>query len=240
MLELLRREQKMKNNIMVIAAHPDDEVLGCGATIAKHTKAGDKVKVIILAEGLTSRSKHRNPKENACELSQLVKSARKANDILGVSSIEFCDFPDNRMDSVDLLDIIKVVEGYIQQFKPEIIYTHHTGDLNIDHRIVQQAVVTACRPTSFCTVKTILFFEVPSSTEWQVATSFPYFKPNWFVNVSDTLSLKLKAMEEYHSEAREWPHPRSVLALQHLARWRGASIGVDAAEAFLLGRRLLG
>lgn len=229
----------MSKSILVIAAHPDDEVLGCGATMAKHTQSGDEVNVVILSEGLTSRDNQRNREKYSYELSELANSAQKANDILGVSSLTLHDFPDNRMDSIDLLDIIKVVEGFIKKYKPEVVYTHHAGDLNIDHRLVHEAVVTACRPVPFYPVKMLLFFEIPSSTDWQMPGLAPCFIPNWFVDVSDTLSLKLRALDIYKSEMRIWPHARSIPALEYLSRWRGASVGVEAAEAFILGRKLV-
>lgn len=228
-----------KKRILVIAAHPDDEVLGCGATIARHTKLGDEVRVVILAEGVTSRDKKRDRKQRSSDLSQLAKAAHKANEVLGVSSLNLHNFPDNRMDSIDLLDVVKVVEGFINKYEPEIVYTHHYGDLNIDHKIVHEAVVTACRPMPSQIAKTLLFFEIPSSTEWRMSNTTSYFIPNWFMNVTDTLSIKLKALEVYQSEMRKWPHSRSIEAVEHLARWRGASVGVEAAEAFVLGRNLV-
>lgn len=229
-----------KENILVIVAHPDDEILGCGATMANHIKNGDSVQVVIMAEGLTSRDEQRDCEKRGQELSELIQQSRKANAILGVENVHFEKFPDNRMDSVDLLDVVKIVEKHIQVVKPSIVYTHHSGDVNIDHRIVHSAIVTACRPTPGQCVKTILSFEVSSSTEWQPPGSSTYFTPNWFVDISDTLELKLKALNEYKTEMRLWPHSRSVKALDYLAKWRGATIGVEAAEAFYLGRNILG
>ena len=230
----------MSSTILVIAAHPDDEVLGCGGTIARHAKAGDDVHVVILGEGITSRDDKRIREANKDGLSKLSKAAHQANDILGVKSLVLHDFPDNRMDSLDRLDVIKVVEGFIERFEPDKIYTHHCGDLNIDHRRIHEAVVTACRPMPGNQgVDTILFFEVPSNTEWQPPGSAVPFAPDWFVDISKTLELKLQALLAYESEMRPWPHARSVKAVEHLAGWRGASIGVAAAEAFILGRRLI-
>lgn len=223
-------------NILVIAAHPDDEVLGCGATIGKHVQAGDKVHVVILAEGVTSRDPRRQQEMRAGDLSALAKEAHAANETLGVSSLTLHNFPDNRMDSVDRLEVIKVVEGFIDRFRPEVVYSHHSGDLNIDHRIIHEAVVTGCRPVSNHPVKALLFFEVLSNTEWQIPGSASVFAPNWFVDVSKTLDVKLNALERYGSEIRSWPHPRSIDGVRHLARLRGASAGLDAAEAFMLGR----
>jgi LmbE family N-acetylglucosaminyl deacetylase len=226
-------------NILVVAAHPDDEVLGCGGTIAKHSQKGDSVHVIILAEGVTSRDTQRNPEERKSELSALAKMADQASEILGATSLSLHNFPDNRMDSCDLLDIIKVIENAINKYNPDIIYTHHSCDVNIDHCRIHEAVVTACRPLPGSQIKTLLFFEVASSTEWQTPNSAPAFTPNWFVDISDTLSIKLKALETYQSEMRPWPHPRSIPGLEYLAKWRGSMIGVEAAEAFVLGRNII-
>ncbi len=224
--------------VLVVAAHPDDEVLGCGGTIAKHSQQGDEVHVIILAEGATSRDAKRDRHKRESELSALAQAARQASDILGVKSLTLHDFPDNRMDSCDLLDIIKVVEQAVDRYSPDIIYTHHGGDLNIDHRRIHEAVVTAARPVPGNWIETLLFFEVASSTEWQIPGSAPLFSPNWFVDISDTLNVKLKALETYQSEMRSWPHARSLEALAALAKWRGANIGVEASEAFILGRHI--
>lgn len=223
------------NKVLVVAAHPDDEVLGCGATIAKHRQAGDEVHVVILAEGLTSRGD--TGQDFSEDLTRLRASAEKAHRILGSSSLELQRLPDNRMDSVDLLDIVKVVEAAIAQRQPSIVYTHHGGDLNIDHQKTHEAVLTACRPQPNGLVKKLLFFEVASSTDWQSYQSAP-FVPNWFVDISSTLPLKMQALQAYQSEMRAWPHARSIEALEHLAKWRGASVGVNAAEAFMLGRQI--
>jgi N-acetylglucosamine malate deacetylase 1 len=225
--------------ILVIAAHPDDEILGCGATMAKHVKNGDQVYVAILAEGITSRDKTRNRSNKEKELSLLAEEANKANEVIGVSELKLFDFPDNRMDSIDLLDIIKVVEELIETYKPDIIYTHHIGDVNIDHQRIHQAVITACRPIpNKHKIKQLLFFEVLSSTEWQPVEGTP-FNPNWFVDVTETMDAKLEALKIYNHEMRNWPHSRSIKATQHLAGLRGASIGIEAAEAFMLGRNIL-
>lgn len=224
--------------VLVVAAHPDDEILGCGGTIARHARAGDEVHVVIMAEGATSRGRQRDADAQRGEIGSLADAARKANALLGVVSVTLHGLPDNRMDSMDRLDVIKLVEGDVERVRPDLVYTHHAGDLNIDHRIVHESVLTACRPQPSSTVKTLLFFEVPSSTEWNLAVSAPVFAPNWFVDVSDVLALKLDALACYQSEMRPWPHARSVKAVEHLAGWRGASVGMEAAEAFVLGRLL--
>ena len=225
-------------SILVVAAHPDDEVLGCGASVAKWAKAGNEVHVVILAEGATSRDATRNPEARIEELSTLAKAAQSAGEILGVTSVRLFNFPDNRMDSVDRLEVIKIGEEQIELVKPETVVTHHYGDINIDHQITHQAVVTACRPQPRESVRRLLVFEVPSSTEWQPPNTSPVFRPNWFEDVSKTLERKLQALEIYAEEMRTWPHSRSLQAVEHLARWRGSSVGYEAAEAFMLLREL--
>lgn len=227
-------------NVLVIAAHPDDEVLGCGGVMARHAQEGDNVYTVILAEGLTSRRRERDRNLYSGEFDILHKAAQKANDILGVKELRLLEFPDNRMDSMDRLDIIKELEDIINEIKPNIIYTHHVGDVNIDHRRIHEAVLTAVRPIpGNHHVDELLYFETASSTEWMTAGSAPAFVPNWYVGIEGTLHLKLKALEAYEYEMREWPHARSVKALDYLAKWRGANIGIEAAESFVLGRKII-
>ena len=227
-----------KQNVLVIAAHPDDEVLGCGGALARHSDNGDEIHVIIISEGLTSRQISRDRKSMSTELSDLGESALNSSKVLGIDNIELLNFPDNRLDSLDRLDLVKTVEMYVSKINPSTIYTHHSGDVNIDHRRIHEAVITACRPVPENQVKTILSFEVASSTEWQVPGSSPYFTPNWFVDISQQLSRKLEALQAYSTELRPWPHPRSLQAVKHQAHWRGAQSGVNAAEAFYLLRNL--
>ncbi|MFA6901898.1 MAG: PIG-L deacetylase family protein [Gallionellaceae bacterium] len=226
----------MSQSILVLAAHPDDEVLGCGGTIAKFADQGAIVHVAFLADGVFSREGKAVVQQDELRIRRA--AAKKACDILGVKSVSFGEFPDNRMDTVALLDITKALENLIAEYKPEVVFTHHAGDVNIDHRRMHEAAVTACRPQRGHLVKTLLCFEVPSSTEWQLPGSAPIFAPNWFVDISDTLDRKFAALDAYAAELRDWPHPRSRQGVEHLARWRGATVGVDAAEAFMLGRQL--
>ena len=223
---------------LIVAAHPDDEVLGCGGSMAKWAEQGNQVDVLILAEGATSRDNKRDRDLRSDELSKLKKCANDSAKVLGINSIHLLNFPDNRMDSVDLLDIVKQVEKYINKIKPEIVLTHHAYDLNIDHQLTHQSVVTACRPEPMHSVKRILSFEVASSTEWQAPIASKAFIPNWYENVSDTISKKTKALKAYKDEMRDWPHPRSLRAVKNLAKWRGATIGCEAAEAFMLIREI--
>lgn len=227
------------NKVLVIAAHPDDEILGCGATIAKHILNGDQVKIVIAAEGLTSRLVTRDEVDLGQELESLRKVTRDANAILGVEDIEFLNLPDNRMDSIDLLDVVKRIELIISRLQPDIIYTHFPNDLNIDHRILSEAVLTATRPMPGKKVKEIYFFEIASSTEWNYSgqPSMGFF-PNYYVEVAGTIDKKVQALEIYKGEMRSFPHSRSIENLKNISLVRGASIGERAAEAFVLARKI--
>jgi LmbE family N-acetylglucosaminyl deacetylase len=227
------------NRVLVVAAHPDDEVLGCGGTIARHADAGDQVKVLIVAEGATSRQQQRNRLQAGDELCTLAQAAQIAGSILGAAGVELLHLPDNRLDSLDRLDLIKRLEERIDRHQPQLVYVHHAGDVNVDHRRLHEAVVTACRPTPGHPVRRLLSFEVASSSEWQPPGSAPAFQPNWFVDISAQWQRKREALMAYASEMRPWPHARSLEALEHLARWRGAQVGVEAAEAFCLLRQLV-
>lgn len=221
-------------SVLVVAAHPDDETLGCGGTIARLAAEGATVRVAFLADGVSSR-----PADSSVlrrDLESRRAAARAACRQLGATDPSFGDFPDNRMDSVNLLEVTKAIETLVDTFKPDTVLTHHAGDLNIDHRRTHEAVVTACRPRRDHPVRTLLCFEVPSSTEWQLAGSAPAFSPNWFMDISASLPAKLAALEKYTAEMRAFPHPRSREAVTHLARWRGATVGAEAAEAFVVGR----
>jgi LmbE family N-acetylglucosaminyl deacetylase len=226
-------------SVLVIAAHPDDEVLGCGGTIARHADSGDQVQVLIVAEGATSRQRRRDRNEATQKLTELAKAARHASAILGAQDVELLDLPDNRLDSLDRLDLIKQIEEQIARYQPEVVYVHHAGDVNVDHRRLHEAVVTACRPTPGQPVRQLLSYEVASSTEWQPPGSAPAFQPNWFVDISAQWPRKRQALQAYATEMQAWPHARSIDAIEHQARWRGAQAGVEAAEAFYLLRQLV-
>lgn len=228
----------MLSPIAVIAAHPDDEVLGCGGTLARMVKNGCVLHILILADGESSRLEN-NQIDNSMLRNDRYLVARNAAKLIGCEDIEFLSLPDNRLDSLDRLKIIKHIEGFIKKNQPKTIFTHHAGDVNIDHRIVHDAVIAACRPQPGYCVTEILFFEVPSSTEWRPPGSAIAFNPNFFVDISETLQIKLSALEAYNNELRPFPHPRSLEAVEALAKWRGATVGVSAAEAFIIGRKLV-
>lgn len=227
---------KMKN-VLVVAAHPDDELLGEGGTVRRLVNAGATVRAIILAEGLTSRAMTRE-ESDLSELAELQADARAAASVVGFESIDFCGFPDNRMDEVDLLDIIKKVSQFVDLYRPDTIFTHHHGDLNIDHRRTCEAVLTACRPVGEYSVKRIYGFETPSSTEWNYTCAEP-FRPNVYFDVSETIESKIEGMSKYRSEGAKAPHPRSPEALKALAAYRGSNVGCAYAEAFVLLREVL-
>jgi len=229
----------MPESVLVLVAHPDDEVLGIGGTIARHVALGDKVDIVIAAEGATSRDNVRNVQLRQKKLDELQSATRKAVVRLGAHSVRFLGFPDNRCDSVDRLDLVKAIEKAVTEIEPHTVYVHHCGDVNIDHRRLHEAAYTACRPTPGHPVKRMLAFETVSSTEWTPPVSLPPFLPNVFIDIEDYWSQKRAALEAYQQEMHAWPYSRSIAAVEHLGRWRGASVGVGMAEAFMLLREVL-
>lgn len=227
----------MKENILVVAAHPDDEVLGLGGTIARLAREGHAIHVLIMADGESSRFDSTLPREHELNRARMT-AAETARSILGYHSLQIEQLPDNRLDSVNLLEIVKIIEGTLLDFQPSKVFTHHRGDVNIDHQLVHEAVLAACRPQPDNKVKELIFFEVPSSTEWRPPGSSVNFSPNLFIDISDTLQVKLDALSAYQKELRPFPHPRSLEAVVALAKWRGASAGLKGAEAFFMGRKI--
>ena len=232
--------------ILIIVAHPDDEVLGMGGTIAKHSKNGDDVTVAYLTTGITARrsSDYRNSssydlsknniQKNKKQISQLQVNAKESSKILGVKKTIFYDYPDNELDSIPLVKIVKTIEEIISKEKPDMVYTSHSKDLNIDHRITCKATLIACKSTSFL-IKEILCFEIYSSTEW----TFSYdFKPNYFVDIEKELNKKMNAMKKYKNEIRKFPHPRSLENIKNSAKRWGTVCGFNAAEAFQIAHKI--
>ncbi len=218
-------------SVLVIAAHPDDEVLGCGGTIARLAREGEAVYIGILGEGHTSRYASREAADGAA-VEALRAGSRHAAELLGARDLFLHGLPDNRFDTVALLDVVKIIEDLIDKLGPDVIYTQHGGDLNIDHACTYRATLTAARPMAGRSIRAVYAYEVASSTEWAFQRFSPVFQPNAFVDISETLDRKIEAMQAYESEARAFPHPRSPEALRaNAARW-GSVIGRRAAEAF--------
>ena len=219
----------MNKSILVIAAHPDDEVLGCGGTIARHVIDGDTVNIVFMSDGVKSRI---NSTDDAVDNRK--KAAINASKVLGLSCEHiFLGFPDNSIDTIPLLELVQSLEKVVQKFLPDVVYTHHAGDLNIDHQLTHDAAMTACRPLPGFCVKEIYSFEVLSSSEWSVKKPFI---PNYFVDISTTFELKMLAIKQYDFEMRKFPHPRSIEAVEALYKFRGAISGLKAAEAFIVER----
>jgi LmbE family N-acetylglucosaminyl deacetylase len=235
MLESLKSKK-----IMVVVAHPDDELLGVGATMHRLIhEYGVLAHVVILGEGITSRSETRDTVKWEKELAAHRENIHSAQAKIGYQSVNIFDFPDNRFDSVALLDIIKVVEKEKLQFNPEVVFTHHGGDLNIDHQRTFEAVITACRPMAEESVRAIYTFETPSGTEWRASTDPRHFVPNSFMTLSEKdVEAKILGMESYEFERRKFPHPRSPEALTIQAQRWGVAIGEKYAEAFCLVRSI--
>lgn len=207
--------------LLVVAAHPDDEILGCGGTMAKLADEGHHVSCLLLSSGRMGKW-------------QLDDAGRFLSEIIGIRDYSWDEYPDNRFDTVPLLDVVQTIEGVLRTIEPDMIFTHHYNDLNVDHRVTYQAILTACRPVATKPVRQICSFEVLSSTEWQLPSAF---EANMFIDVTRTLDRKLKAMREaYGRELQEYPHPRSTKGIAIQAARRGMDCGLQAAEAFRLVR----
>lgn len=222
--------------IAVIVAHPDDEVLGVGGTIKKHIDRGDEVYIFIMCEGKSSRydSYESFLKANECVTEEETFNALRNIGIMP-SQIKFFNLPNNRLDGVQLLDIVKILEKQVAPYKPDIIYTHYYNDLNIDHQLVARAVVTQFRALPDSYVKEIIYFETLSSTESACCIGNS-FCPNLFVDITEQLDMKLAALSCYKSELRDAPHPRRENCVRMQAILQGAKVGVYAAEAFMIAR----
>jgi LmbE family N-acetylglucosaminyl deacetylase len=223
--------------VLVIAAHPDDEVLGCGGTIARRAQDGDEVYIAILGEGITSRYAQREEADPSLTADLHARSCQVAKD-LGARDIFLANLPDNRFDTVPLLEVVKLLENLVRRFQPQVVYTQHGGDLNIDHGVVYRATLCATRPVAGHPVREVYAYEVASSTEWAFQKFEPSFRPNLFMDISSTLVQKIAAMQTYESEARPFPHPRSPEALRAAAQRWGSAVGLQAAEAFELVRSI--
>lgn len=224
----------MSKQVLIIAAHPDDETYGSGGCIARHVRQGDSVSVLILTDGVTAR-------HNELELQKA--AARKACKTLGVENVHFAGLQDQRLDGTPLLEVINPIHERIQALRPAVVYTHHRGDVNQDHRVVFAATLVAARPFGDSPIKRLICYEVPSSTEWAPPFAEWAFLPDIYVDIQETLEKKLSAIEAYEetfeSEVKPFPHPRSPEAVRIYAHNRGLNVGMQYAEAFMLVRELI-
>lgn len=218
--------------ILVIAAHPDDEILGPGATIARHAARGDECTIAIVADSGSTRYDEE-------VIASVRDSAHRAAGKLGVSDVRFGGMPDQALDTLPIISITQWIEKIAADVRPEWVYLHHRGDINRDHQLIAEAGLTALRPYSASFVERILAFETPSATEWGGPYVETSFVPNVFVDVADHLDSKLRAIAEYETELRPFPHPRSVEALRARASHWGSVIGASAAEPFALVREIV-
>jgi LmbE family N-acetylglucosaminyl deacetylase len=217
--------------VAVVAAHPDDEILGAGGTLAKHISRGDEVHAVVVADGATSRYE--------AEMVQvLADAAKRAADVVGFASLRTCALPDQRLDDLPLLAVTRAVEGVLAELRPAVVYSHFPGDVNLDHSVVARAAWTACRPYVLPGLRRFAVFETPSSTEWAWPLDGGAFAPNLYVDVTATLDVKLRAMACYATELRDYPHPRSLRALQERAAFWGSHVGRGAAEPFQVLREV--
>ncbi len=219
----------MNKRILIVAAHPDDEVLGCFGTVARLIQEGYEAYTLILGEGKTSRDVKRVVENKKDEIEVLNREIQQANRVIGIKKVFIESFPDNRFDSVDLLDIIKVVSKIKEEVKPDIIFTHYEHDLNIDHQLTYKAVITATRPMENECVKEIYSFEILSSTEWNYPLTF---SADTYFDIAETINLKIDAMKEYQSELCKYPHPRSLEGIELNAKYQGMQVGKRYVEVF--------
>jgi LmbE family N-acetylglucosaminyl deacetylase len=217
--------------VLVIAAHPDDEILGAGGTLARHVRAGDEVHAMVISEGAGSRY-------GDAMVAKLQEHARRAAAEIGFASLRLESLPDQRLETLPLIELTQRLEAVIDELQPDTVYTHFPEDVNNDHRVVARAAWTACRPYRMPFVRRFLVFETPSSTEWAWPITGSVFSPNHYVDIGETLDVKVQAMACYATELRAYPHPRSERALRERAAFWGSHIGRPGAEPFCVLREI--
>lgn len=223
--------------ILVIAAHPDDEVLGMGGTIAKYSSRGDEVAVLIVTDGSTTQYRDNPDLQRIIEMKK--RETAECAAVLGVKHVFYGELPDMKLDVTPHIEINRVIENVIAEYHPTIVFTHFSGDVNKDHKMVYESTLVACRPVSEQCVKKMFLYSVPSSTEWNVQTNSCAFLPNWYEDISgEYAAKKYKAMECYKTELREYPHPRSIQYLRTADVAEGNRVGLLAAESFILLRNI--
>jgi LmbE family N-acetylglucosaminyl deacetylase len=226
------------NRILIVAAHPDDDVLGCGGIMAKYSSSKD-FSILFIAEGDSCRfNKHNTESEKLKKNIEARRvSAIKSLSVFGITKIKFVDLPCGRLDTIPILDINHVIEGEIKNFNPSTIITHSEDDVNNDHRIVSRSVIMATRPYMGSSIKTVMSFEVQSSSEWNLINPF---KPNFFETLSKSqVNMKWRSISYYDNEVRVYPHPRSKEGVFYNAGYRGMQCGSHYAEAFRIIRGIV-
>ena len=225
--------QENTKSVLVVVAHPDDETFGAGGALAKFYNQGYSVYAISFTNGVGARGSNGND-----SITKRVRAAESAANELGFNWVFRGEFPDNALDTVSLLEIVKIIEETKYDVKPSIVITHSPSDLNVDHRIVATAVLTAFRPVPNEIFIEILAMEIPSATDFGHSAFFGNFNPNYFINIESTWEKKLKALEKYQDEVPESPHSRSESGIHALAILRGHQVGIELAEAFQLIRKV--
>ncbi len=224
--------------ILAVVAHPDDEALGCLGTLLYFRNKGYKVKVVFMSDGESSRKLSSAKKKKF--INSRTNQARLVSKKSKFTNPEFFNFPDNQLDTIPLLTIVKKLEREIKLFKPSIIFTHFENDLNIDHQITCKSVLTATRPKTSLFVKKIYCFETLSNTDFNfIKNKKKLFNPNFYVDIEKYLKKKLNLLKIYKREIKSWPHQRSIKGVKVLSNYRGSQIGVKNAEAFVCLRELL-
>jgi len=223
----------IKKKVLIVVAHTDDETIGMGGTIKKHINNGDEVFAISMTDGIGSRELFQKK-----DILKRVESSNLASKILGFKWIERFNFKDNMLDSEPLLEIIKPLEKFKESIQPNIVYTHCGGDLNIDHRVIANAVLTVFRPEPRDSCQEIRLLEISSATDFGNEFITGKFHPNLFEDISKTWDDKEKALLAYEEELREFPHSRSLEGIKNLARLRGNQVGIEMAEAFQIIRKI--
>lgn len=219
--------------VLVIAAHPDDELLGLGGTIAKHSSNGDEVHVLMITEGSSTQYK-----DQPDMIEQKKREITNVKNILRISDVHFVDLPDMKLDTLAHIDVNNPITKAVHKLQPEVVFTHFYGDVNKDHRVIFESTMVAVRPATNSSIKKVICYNTPSSTEWNIQQGHTAFMPNMYVDITEFLDKKLEALHQYKSEMREYPHPRSPESVRIHANYWGNHIGVEAAEAFMIVREI--
>lgn len=225
--------------ILIVVAHPDDELFGCGGSIPIYKDSNSDIRVLYISEGVTSRYLNQNDSKAQIEIKERELMANESSKFLGYKILDFLRYPNLRMQNIDFLELVKKILFYIEDFKPDLVFTHHPGDLNPDHGITYNAVISASRPTEKFIVKEINIFEIPSSTEWSSNQYSQNFLPTLYINIENSIEKKLEALNFFKKEMRSHPNPRSQEYIKSLAIIRGGEVGIKYAEAFRSIRKVI-